>query len=335
MSRRTKTTRFSWPAWLVGGYVAFVALWLLAAVAFQDRFWPLAILNTAAFYVLLPTLPLILVALTSLDWRRLLGLLMLPVLAFLWFYGVLFLPRREPAPSGPFIRAMTYNVLHGNLDFDAIAAVVQDAAPDLVGFQELSAAHAETLDARLAADYPYRTLTLGDGRSDVGLVSRFPIETAEAFTLPPRDLAMRAVVNVNGQRVWVYVVHLSPNNLLDFPIRQLPSLAVGRYANRAAETQQLRAEIAALTEPVLLMCDCNLTDSSAAYRTLRSVLHDSFREAGWGFGHTLQSLQSPVPLQRIDYVWHSAEFYAARAQVGQGGGSDHRAMWADLILRGP
>jgi vancomycin resistance protein VanJ len=49
-------------------------------------------------------------------------------------------------------------------------------------------------------------------------------------------------------------------------------------------------------------------------------------------GHTLHPPQLPIPVQRIDYVWHSAEFIALEAFVGQEGGSDHLPMVAKLIL---
>ena len=62
------------------------------------------------------------------------------------------------------------------------------------------------------------------------------------------------------------------------------------------------------------------------------MLNDSFRETGWGFGHTLHPAFSPVPLQRVDYVWHSDEFVATQAFVGQRGGSDHLPFVAKLAL---
>ncbi len=324
----------TWQQWLIAGYAAFIEIWLFLHFVVSDRFWPVAIRNTTAFYLFLPLLPLVVLAALAPRRRLLLGLLLFPLLVFLAFFGVLFLPRLEAPPAGTRLTAMSYNVLHSNRDFEAIAAVVRGAQPDLLGFQELNAAHAAELP-RLLADYPYHALTLNDGFSGVGLTSRYPIESAEAFHLPPRDLALRAVVNVDGRRLIVYVVHLSPNNLLNFPLAQLPSLAAQRYADRLSETTQLNQELAALAEPVLLLCDCNLTDSSAAYGNLKAVLGDSFREAGWGFGHTLQGLQSPVPLQRIDYVWHSDEFFAVAAQVGERGGSDHRPVWAELVWTEP
>lgn len=322
-------TRRPWQQWLVAAYAVFIEVWLFLHFLWQDRFWPLALINGAAVYLFLPLVPLAVLALLSPRWRLLLGLLAFPAMVFVWLFGGLFLPRLGAAPAGTPLRVMTYNVLNSNHDYAAIAGVVAAASPDLVGFQELAAGHTAALGP-LLAEYPYQALALGDGIGDVGLLSRYPIESAEAFDLPPRHLAMRAVVTVAGVRVRVYVVHLSANN---FALGEAAALAPGRYAARAAETAQLRAELETITEPVLLLCDCNLAATAQAYGNLQAVLDDSFAEAGWGFGHSLTIGSFPLPLQRIDYVWHSAAFYAAAAQVSGQGGSDHHAVWSQLILK--
>ena len=60
---------------------------------------------------------------------------------------------------------------------------------------------------------------------------------------------------------------------------------------------------------------------------------DSFSEVGWGVGHTFYPPQLPFPIQRIDYVWHSEDFRATQAYVGEDGGSDHLPIVAKLRLR--
>ena len=315
------------PLWLVSAYTIFIAIWIDLAIVFQDRFWPLAVLNTVAVYIFLPLLPLIVISTFSADRRLLFGLLIYPTFAFLWIFGPLFLPRLQSAPAGPRLKLMTYNVLYSNEDYDAIAASIRAIGPDVVGFEELTGAH-EGLPALLASEYPYATFSRDVKINDVGLISRYPIESAERFPLPPLNLAMRVVLNVDGRRLQVFVVHQTANN---YPLSQMPARAAERYAARAGETRRLAAELSSLDGPAVLLCDCNLTDTSEAYRTLNAVLADSFREVGWGLGHTIQPFEAPVALQRIDYVWHSREFFAVSAGVGPPGGSDHRPVWAELV----
>jgi endonuclease/exonuclease/phosphatase (EEP) superfamily protein YafD len=227
---------------------------------------------------------------------------------------------------------MSFNVLQRNRDYDAIVSSVQAASPVLIGFQELTLPSAQAIAQRLASEYPYGTLENLERGQSAGLLSRFPLETAEWFSLPPRDIALHTTITIEGRRVHVFVVHLSPNNFNTVPITELIPLVVERYGRRAAEVNRLEAEIATLDEPVLLLCDCNLTDTSKAYARLNRFLNDSFREVGWGMGHTLHPPGLPFPVQRIDYVWHSAEFVALDAFVGQAGGSDHLPMVAKLKL---
>lgn len=84
---------------------------------------------------------------------------------------------------------------------------------------------------------------------------------------------------------------------------------------------------------MLVLCDCNLTDTSEAYATLRAGLHDSFAEAGWGLGLTMLLSQPHIPAQRYDYIWHTDELVALSAQVGADGGSDHLLLLAQFTWR--
>ncbi len=321
-------------AWLITGYVTFIVLWLLLRALFFDQFWPLALLNTIAEYLFIPLPLFLLVGIWQRRWPALL-LLGIPTVAFVVLFGELFWPpsaRSRENRGGPLITVMSFNVLYSSQEYEAIAKSIHAASPDLVGLQELTPKNARAIAKALETEYPYSTLqTLEPGRS-AGLLSRFPIQTAEWFSLPPLDIALHTTINLSGGRIHVFVVHLSANNLFDHPVGKFVPLVIQRYGQRAAEVARLREEIADLAEPVLLMCDCNLTDTSEAYAHLEGFLNDSFREAGWGFGHTIYTPGAPVPLQRLDYVWHSHDFVAVEAFVGQAGGSDHLPMVAKLEL---
>ena len=314
-------------------YVILITIWLLLRVLFFDQFWPLALLNTVAEYLFVPLPLLLIIAVWQRHWSSLLKL-GIPTIAFVLFFGELFVPPFSTAPTEDnqqTITAMSFNILHTNRAYQAIVGSIQVASPDLVGFQELTPTSAQEIINALEAEYPYRTL---EAKKDlnVGLLSRFPLETVDQFPLPPLDLALHTIVNINGERVHVFVVHLSPNNFFQYPKSQFVPLVIERYGRRAAEVAHLEAEISSLNEPVLLMCDCNLTDTSEAYAHLDEFLIDSFREAGWGLGHTLYPPTAPFPLQRIDYVWHSDDFVAIEAFVGQDGNSDHLPMVTKLRL---
>jgi endonuclease/exonuclease/phosphatase (EEP) superfamily protein YafD len=314
-------------------YVVFIILWLVARLLFFDQFWLLALPNTVAEYLFVPLPILLLISIWKRNWISL-AQLSIPLVIFTLMFGHLFWP---PPSNGTeedkqAITLMSFNVLYSNKAYEVIADSIQSAGPDIVGFQEVRPAMAASIVKHLEAEYPYNTFQLLETGLSTGLLSKFPIESAEQFDLPPLDLALHTRVQVEEAEVHIFVVHLSPNNFFDHPTAEFVRLVKERYGRREEETVQLRQMIQNLDGPVLLMCDCNMTDTSEAYARLDTVLDDSYSEAGWGMGHTLHPPQLPFPIQRIDYVWHSEEFEAKYAYVGQDGGSDHLPIVAKLKL---
>jgi endonuclease/exonuclease/phosphatase (EEP) superfamily protein YafD len=315
-------------------YSLLVVLWLCLRWLFFDRFWPLAIINTTIFYFFVPLPILILITIYQRQ-KWAMTALLIPLFIFLSFWGNLFLPSAsttvEPAQE---IKAMSYNVLFSNKTPDALAISIISASPDIIGFQELRPEIINSQKSNLSTTYLYHTFDMFEPRG-VGLLSRYPIIEAVKFPFPPRNrLALHAAIDWDGQPVHVFVVHLSANNFFDNPLSQLPRLARERYGQRAGQITRLEEELSMIDEPVILMCDCNLTDTSEAYFRLKQILNDSYRSVGWGFGHTLHPPDLPFRVQRIDYVWHSDDFTPTHSYVGSAGGSDHHPVISTLGFTG-
>jgi vancomycin resistance protein VanJ len=324
--------RIDWTAlgWL---YIMGIGVWFVLRVWLFDGLWWLAVLNTVAFYLFVPLGILMPLALIARRWQLAVGLL-LPVALLLGLFGPAVLPPNTPSPNPTTdIRVMTFNILGCNQRCDAIAQLIQAERPDIVGMQELNAASARVLSERLAAQYPHQALPQTTGVNGMGLFSRFPLREVESVALPPLNLAIRATVDLAAQPVTVLVVHLTPNLLFHTPVREWPAYAQANYAQRKAEIARLSAIVQAEQRPLLLLCDCNLSDTSEAYHTLRAVLQDTFADAGWGLGHTVLLGGLPIPLQRLDYIWRSRSWLAIAARVGDSaGGSDHRPVIAMVRL---
>jgi endonuclease/exonuclease/phosphatase (EEP) superfamily protein YafD len=322
----------SFLAWCACAYAAFVALWLLLRALFFDGIWWLALANTLAEYLFLPLPVLLAAALWRRAWR-LLPALALPAITFAALFGQLLLPRASaPRPAGTTITAMTFNVLTSNKDTGALARAIRAAQPDILGLQELTGGKRAALKAALGDELPYHTLDRPETFGNIGLMSRFPVEAVTPLALPTGQPAMHALLRASGQRLHVFVAHLSPNHLFKDPSAGAAAATRRAYAARAAEVARLREEIGRLREPAILLCDCNLTDTSQAYAELRAFLADSFREVGWGLRHTSYAAGLPFPAQRIDYVWHNQGLAAIAAEVGQAGGSDHHPVVVRLTL---
>lgn len=283
----------------------------------------MALLNTDALLLFVPLVVLLPLA----WWRRralLLQLLLLPVFDFGWLFGDHLLPPPRPlAFTGPTVTAMTFNVLWSNQDYEGIAAAIRAADTDVVALQELRPEHLPALSAALAPDYPYSSTLEIDLYHTIGLLSRFPLDAVTPLTDPPFERAMLARVRVAGRPLAVVAAHLTPTNALDRGPAQAPQTIAERYARRHQQAEALVALAQRAADPLVVLCDCNLTPTSAAYVTLQAGLTDSFAEAGWGFGHTMLVPGLDLPAQRLDYIWHTPGLVAFEARVGSDSGSDH------------
>ena len=320
----------------IRGYAVMILLWLLLRTVFQDSIWWLALINSYAVWLFVPVPLLLLSGILRKAGKRALLWLLIPLLVFAFLYGHLFWfnGRGDEGSAGYLLTAMSYNILFSNQEFDAIADEIRAANADIVGLQEVTSEQAIALERVLGDEYPFFYRPDTGRRNNAALMSKFPIEQMIAIDFPPRQLALHAVVTVDEQPVHVFVTHLMPNQLAQLDEDQaLSAKARDRFNFRLVEVTNLQLEMERIADPVLLLCDCNLTDTSWAYGRLDEFLDDSFAEAGWGLGHTGLIPYLPFPTYRIDYVWHSQQFTAVSATRGNRAGSDHLPVIATLSLR--
>jgi endonuclease/exonuclease/phosphatase (EEP) superfamily protein YafD len=143
---------------------------------------------------------------------------------------------------------------------------------------------------------------------------------------------LEVVLNVEGRRVTVYNVHFKTAIHPETILRHRGSLE--GYMNRTAAVRRAQAETVARraganTGPTLVCGDFNSPPGSYTLRRLEPRLRDSFARAGLGLGYTYPARR---PLLRIDYVLASPEFAVRECAVLPAGGSDHRAVVAELAL---
>ncbi len=276
-------------------------------------------------------------ALISLGSRRrglLIALQLSGMLAFAALYGAQLLPTdRDPAPPTAFT-AMTYNI-HGRVsDPQRVMQVIEIQDADLIGVQELGPAHSDLFAAELREQYPYQVLYPRLPVQGVGLLSRYPILEHDTFQpIESSHLHLRAVIDLDGVPVTVYVVHPRAPKHFITPIT---------YDDAQRDTEisvlyndYLRHE----SGPVIVMGDFNMTDQSDAYALLNGDLNDAFRAAGHGLGFTFPdhfkiNTRLTPRLMRIDYIWYTDDFRAYDAEVvPDSGTSDHRPVITALNLQ--
>ncbi len=322
-------------AGLVLLYAAPVLGWFVAYSVVGDGYWLLGLVNAFAVYLFAP-LPLA-ALLAALARRRAAWIALLSVVAlFCGLFGGDLTPPLPTARAGaeaPALTVMTYNVLFGSPDAAPIAANVTHADPDLIAFQELTPPLAGQLEHEIGARYPYRTPLHPECHTEVAVWSSYPLRVEPVDP----DVVCRVrsvVVQFDGRPVRVVDVHGWPYTGFD---RESVERSFGWREEQMALVIDL---IEGQPEPSIVLGDLNATPLHEVYGTLAKRLTDSFRQAGWGLGHTFPTTGGrvwgapyPARLVRIDHVFHSNGWTAEAAWVGEwDGSSDHHPVMARLRL---
>ncbi|MEF9908420.1 endonuclease/exonuclease/phosphatase family protein [Streptomyces sp. P9-A2] len=241
--------------------------------------------------------------------------LLLPVTAWTYLFGGLFLP--EPRAGARDLVVVQHNVSDENTDPAGTARTLADAGPDLIALEELVPAALPVYRRTLAPRYPYHEV-----RGTVGLWSRHPLTDARLLDIKPRGITepwsrgLRAVVSGPHGDIAVYVAHL-------------PSIRVGpgglASAHRDESARLLgRALSAEELETVILLGDLNGTVDDRGLAPLTSRMNVAER----GFA---LSFPARLPLTRIDQVMaRSAAVRHIRTLSATG--SDHLPVAARITL---
>ncbi|HEX7586944.1 MAG TPA: endonuclease/exonuclease/phosphatase family protein [Anaerolineae bacterium] len=308
-------------------YLAGIAGFFIARAALSH--WPpwLALVSTFTPFLFLPlifVLPLAIWARSkTVGWSALFasGL-------FLLLYGSDFLTQPAPvsAAANDTLTAMTFNLGAAQAQPEQILAAIDTEKADIITVQELTPATVKALRENVAQRYPYSILDLRAGTT--GLISRYPIINSDWFRPAGRGRpVLHATLNANGVLIHILAVHPLPPTISWYKKYPLPTSLDDE--NQLQEAKDILRRVTLLQGPVLVMGDFNMTDQSLVYNLVSSVLKDSYREAGWGFGFTfpnnlmMRGIPVPGPFIRIDYIFHSDPLKVQYAQVNCNGGSDH------------
>jgi vancomycin resistance protein VanJ len=308
-------------SWAFGAVVvAGLALWAVAG----DR----VLLGRYTGYVM-PWLALVLApaALAALvaGRRALAFFLALPLAAIVAVHAPRFAPRRAHAGEGA-LRVMSWNTWSRNEDPRRIAGVVRAFGPDLLLVQEIRPAVFAGLMRELGDLYRGEAVHHAyDSALMQGVVSRYPVEPLAS--LRHKGQAQEAVVRAPGGPISVFNVH---------PLR--------RHGWRYRYDQiglLLEDEIAPQPGPAIVAGDFNAPEHSQLVALLSRRLTNAHDAAGSGLGFTfptpavrLLGVVPAFPLVRIDHVFFSRHFAAVRAgTLEDHGGSDHRPVFAELVVR--
>ncbi|PPG16787.1 hypothetical protein C5D36_06460 [Rathayibacter sp. AY1C6] len=221
-------------------------------------------------------------------------------------YGVLVLPVALPAPA---VRSGSFTVVSQNIetssDAGGLAASLAARGPDVIALQELDGDAVDAVDAELADEYPYSSVS-----STVGVWSRTELTDEEPLDLGlgwERALAVDVDTPVGSARL--FVVHLA-------------SFRPGDHEERDTMLSNLATALRDdASERTLVIGDFNTPTDDHLFAPVL-VEAGLVRTGGVGFPATWPSL---LPLVSLDHALADG-VTAATVAVLPPNGSDHRPI---------
>lgn len=224
--------------------------------------------------------------------------------------------------------AQTFRVFSHNIQFDNdrpedLPIDIRAANADVVMIQELTWELRELLvNSGALDDYRYSFTEVGGSRG-LGVWSKTELRDQEKIENPGFP-SQRMTTTIQGRDIVLWNVHTrSPVN--------------GEVSFWHADLDKLREDLHRETAPVIAAGDYNATYQHAPFRAL---LQNGYREAvmadGRGYARTWPADQYggqfTGALIRLDHVLINEAFAVRTTKEMTGGGSDHRAIYADLVF---
>jgi len=315
LSARLGTARY-WPLWLL---VAPLLLWTAIRIFGLERGYPLVALMAFTPYVAIAALLIVALAFALCNWVATAAAALATVCL-----AAAVLPRAignelEDPAGRPTVTVLAANIHHGTADPAALVALVRRLHPDLLSVEELTPRFATALRADgIEHLLPYTHLAVHTNVSGSGLYARHPLQPLPEparfqFRMP------RALILLSGGRALRVVgVHPYP------PLHS----RVGEWGAALASLPSAGTGI-----PWVLPGDFNATLDQAALRDLVDRgYRDAADAAGEGLEPTWPAGKTLPPLIAIDHVLADRRLGVAAYGVLALPGSDHRAVYARLIL---
>ncbi|MFJ4336861.1 endonuclease/exonuclease/phosphatase family protein [Streptomyces sp. NPDC088915] len=218
------------------------------------------------------------------------------------------------------VRVLAANVEFGRAT-DALIAAVRRERPGLVYVSECDRACGRALTTALAAELPHHASVEADGSAGSVVLSAHPLRDRRAI---PATMGMPgATAEIAGRSVRVQLAH---------PMPPVP----GRVGLWKRELGRIGDFAARRAGPALVAGDFNASQDHAAFRAI--LKEGRLRDAAWAAGKSRAATwpaEGPLPpYVQIDHVLVSDEFSVEEVRFLDLAGTDHRAVLADLDLRG-
>ena len=334
-------------AWI---YFGFLFVWIVLQKMFRDRFWWLGLMNSLSLYWFLPTFFFLPYAIFVRSPYLIIFSCFALAMMMLHHGRYLYSRHHSNHANGDAkcLRIMTYNLLQSNDCIPEITQVILNSKADIIFFQEMNRQVEEGLKCSLSSRYPHQVYGMKAEPTKIarnGIFSKYPLKQLDAI-LSGTWASLPQICRVTYQDRVIYVIniHAYPHKIGTANLSEIAN----SHQLREIANRELMAYITKINQPMIIAGDFNATDQNHAYQIVCSRMIDSWREVGCGLGHSFGLRRDtfsnrklppfilnllPKWLLRIDFVFHSKEWTATKAEMGPWDGlSDHRPIIVDLVL---
>ncbi len=319
---------------IVFTYSALIIAYLVLRWVLGNNSWPIELTSSFIPWIFFPIfiIPLAAFFIIKKNWFKIVSC----VACFLlisWIHIKYFYPLPPPTTVSTLsLKVLSLNNSWHKTPSENLVNLILTQEPDIVCLQEVTGKHNKEAFPKLQ---PFYYIKPGPG---VAVLSKYPILSGENIKLGDeshRESQQRVIIQLNPQQqVVVYNVPTSSPWVKFYKYGGL-KFPVYEYGERSVEIADLVQRLQKEQDPVILAGDLNMTDQSQDYANLRGVMRDTFAESGWGFGFTWpdgwdfnfllpnSNIILKYPLVRVDYIWHSQEWFSTKTEVLPTTGSDH------------
>ena len=297
-----------------------------ARVVAWDANSPLVVLNALTPFLFLPAWPVAVAAGLARRWA-----LCATAVAVVAAHVALLAPElaaRTPVPAvtnDRAVRLFNANVYAGNDQAGGIAREILDSRPDVVFLQEATPAIVDTIDgAGALVELPHRIAVARTDPFAALMAARWPLLDHDVVEVGGRPVLLRATVETEAGPLRLYAVHV----VAPLGRAREPSARELRRITELAREERL---------PILMAGDFNTT---WGHRSFRRVLDAGFTDAAAAGGRPFQMTwprdrRLLPPFTRIDHVLTTPGLAVIALHPGEGAGSDHRPLVADVARTRP
>ena len=224
--------------------------------------------------------------------------------------------------SQPTIRILTANVLTPNRNAKTFIKLVRENAPDIIVTLESDEWWQTKLDS-LVPDYPYTIKCPLDNLYGMHVYSRLPLADSQIDYLVEPDVpSIHTLVTLgSGHKIRTHFLHPAPPS----PTENEAS------SERDAELIVVAKSVAETDTPVIVTGDLNDVAWSETTRLFRKISGLLDPRIGRGMFNTFHAdywfMRWP-----LDHLFHSDHFTLSKIHRLAGFGSDHFALFTELLL---